>query len=585
MRRLLSSELTVRENPPSQHQDLTGDATVYEQLMKVRQDILDLLRRMENSEKKMAHLTGEDLESEMASYARIQEAYERLNGYAYKSEVVGVLKGLGFTEEDFGKKVSTLSGGQKTRVALGTLLLTSPDIILLDEPTNHLDMNSIVWLETYLMNYKGAVLIVSHDRYFLNRVVTKVIELNHGSARTYDGNYDAYSRKKEEIRHAEYLSYMKAEQERKHQEQVIAKLKQFNREKSIRRAESRQKMLDKMEMPDKPLGEDPVMGLSFAPGIESGKDVLTVTELSKGFDGISLFDDVSFEIKKGEHVALIGNNGTGKSTLLKILNGVYLPDRGEFVLGSNVITGYYDQEMHVLHPDKTIFDEISDDYPSLNNTKIRSALAAFLFTGEDVFKYIRDLSGGERARVSLCKLMLSNANFIMLDEPTNHLDIESREILESAINAYTGTLFYVSHDRYFINRTAGRILDLTHKTLLNYIGNYDYYLEKKEDVEKAGLAPELLVAKENADSDAKLDWKAQKEDAARKRKRANDIKRCEKEIDTLEKEDLEIDTLFEDPKVSCDPAECTRLGNRKEQIAARLEELYTLWEELQESEE
>ena len=569
----------------AQHQDLTGDATVYEQLMKVRQDILDLLRRMENSEKKMAHLTGEDLESEMASYARIQEAYERLNGYAYKSEVVGVLKGLGFTEQDFGKKVSTLSGGQKTRVALGTLLLTSPDIILLDEPTNHLDMNSIVWLETYLMNYKGAVLIVSHDRYFLNRVVTKVIELNHGSARTYDGNYDAYSRKKEEIRHAEYLSYMKAEQERKHQEQVIAKLKQFNREKSIRRAESRQKMLDKMEMPDKPLGEDPVMGLSFAPGIESGKDVLTVTELSKGFDGISLFDDVSFEIKKGEHVALIGNNGTGKSTLLKILNGVYLPDRGEFVLGSNVITGYYDQEMHVLHPDKTIFDEISDDYPTFNNTKIRSALAAFLFTGEDVFKYIRDLSGGERARVSLCKLMLSNANFIMLDEPTNHLDIESREILESAINAYTGTLFYVSHDRYFINRTAGRILDLTHKTLLNYIGNYDYYLEKKEDVEKAGLAPELLVAKENADSEAKLDWKAQKEDAARKRKRANDIMRCEKEIDTLEKEDLEIDTLFEDPKVSCDPAECTRLGNRKEQIAARLEELYTLWEELQESEE
>ena len=552
--------------------------------MQVRQDILDLLRRMENSERKMSHLTGEDLENEMASYARIQEAYERLNGYAYKSEVVGVLKGLGFTEQDFGKKVSTLSGGQKTRVALGTLLLTSPDIILLDEPTNHLDMNSIVWLETYLMNYKGAVLIVSHDRYFLNRVVTKVIELNHGSARTYDGNYDAYSRKKEEIRHAEYLSYMKAEQERKHQEQVIAKLKQFNREKSIRRAESRQKMLDKMEMPDKPLGEDPVMGLSFAPGIESGKDVLTVTELSKGFDGISLFDDVSFEIKKGEHVALIGNNGTGKSTLLKILNGVYLPDRGEFVLGSNVITGYYDQEMHVLHPDKTIFDEISDDYPSLNNTKIRSALAAFLFTGEDVFKYIRDLSGGERARVSLCKLMLSNANFIMLDEPTNHLDIESREILESAINAYTGTLFYVSHDRYFINRTAGRILDLTHKTLLNYIGNYDYYLEKKEDVEKAGLAPELLVAKENADSEAKLDWKAQKEDAARKRKRANDIMRCEKEIDTLEKEDLEIDTLFEDPKVSCDPAECTRLGNRKEQIAARLEELYTLWEELQESE-
>ena len=566
----------------AQHQDITGDLTVYEQLMQVRQDILELTRRMTVSEHRMSQLTGEALHDEMTSYAKMQEAFDRLNGYAYKSEVVGVLKGLGFTEEDFGKKVSTLSGGQKTRVALGKLLLTSPDIILLDEPTNHLDMTSIVWLETYLMNYKGAVLIVSHDRYFLNRVVTKVIELDRGSARTYQGNYDAYSYKKEEIRHAEYLAFLKAEQERKHQEQVIARLRQFNREKSIRRADSRQKMLDKMEMPEKPQGENAVMGLSFSPGTESGKDVLSVSDLSKSFDGICLFENVSFEIKKGEHVALIGNNGTGKSTLLKILNGVYLPDSGEFVLGTNVITGYYDQEMHVLHPDKTIFDEISDDYPSMNNTKIRSALAAFLFTGEDVFKYIRDLSGGERARVSLCKLMLSNANFIMLDEPTNHLDIESREILESAINSYTGTLFYVSHDRYFINRTAGRILDLTHRTLLNYIGNYDYYLEKKEAVETASLSPEELTQEAKGDTEAKLDWKAQKEDAAKKRKLLNDIKRTEKLIEDLEKEDLEIDRLFEDPAVACDPAECTRLGNRKEEIASLLEELYTKWEQLQE---
>ncbi|MDO4804149.1 MAG: ABC-F family ATP-binding cassette domain-containing protein [Lachnospiraceae bacterium] len=568
----------------AQHQDLSGDATIYEKLMQVRQDVLDLSRRMGESERKMAHLQGEELENEMASYAKMQEAYDRMNGYAYKSEVVGVLKGLGFAEEDFGRKVATLSGGQKTRVALGALLLTSPDIILLDEPTNHLDMNSIVWLETYLMNYKGSVLIVSHDRYFLNRVVTKVIELDHGSARTYDGNYDIYSRRKEEIRHAEYLAYMKAEQERKHQEQVIAKLKQFNREKSIKRAESRQKMLDKMEMPDKPHGEDAVMELSFEPAVESGNDVLTVTDLSKGFDGLTLFSDVTFEIKKGEHVALIGNNGTGKSTLLKILNGVYLPDMGEFVLGSNVITGYYDQEMHVLHPDKTIFDEISDDYPSLNNTRIRNALAAFLFKGEDVFKYIRDLSGGERARVSLCKLMLSNANFIMLDEPTNHLDIESREILESAINSYKGTLFYVSHDRYFINRTAGRILDLTHKSLLNYIGNYDYYLEKKEDVEKANLSEECLETSSAGDTEAKQDWLAQKEEAARQRKLENDIKRCEKEIEELEAEDMEIDRLFEDPDVSCNPSECVRLGGRKEEIASRLEELYARWETLQENE-
>lgn len=568
----------------AQHQDLTGDATVFEQLMMVKKDVLELDRRMRESEKRMAHLTGEALESEMKSYAHDQEEFDRVNGYAYRSEVTGVLKGLGFAEEDFPKRIGTLSGGQKTRVALGTLLLTAPDIIMLDEPTNHLDMNSIVWLETYLMNYRGAVLIVSHDRYFLNKVVTKVVELDHGRSRTYMGNYDAYSKKKADIRHAEYLAFMKAEQERRHQEEVIARLKQFNREKSIRRAESREKMLAKMEMPDKPLGENAVMGLSFSPRFESGKDVLTVSNLSKGFGGITLFSDLSFEIKKGEHVALIGNNGTGKSTLLKILNEVYAPDTGSFTLGANVEIGYYDQEMAVLDMNKTIFDEISDDYPELNNTRIRSALAAFLFTGEDVFKYIRDLSGGERARVSLCKLMLGSANLIILDEPTNHLDIDSREILETALNSYTGTLFYVSHDRYFINHTASRILDLTHKSLVSYIGNYDYYLEKKETLEKAylGIDADAPVVKE--ETEAKQNWRAQKEEQARARKRANDLKRAEKEIEELEREDGEIDAMFEDPQVACDPVKCTELGNRKEQIASRLEELYLIWEELSEEE-
>ncbi len=566
----------------AQHQDLTGDATIFEQLMMVKKDILELDRRMRASEKRMAGLRGDALESEMKAYAHDQEVFDRANGYAYRSEVTGVLKGLGFEEEDFSKRVGTLSGGQKTRVALGALLLTAPDIIMLDEPTNHLDMNSIVWLETYLMNYRGAVLIVSHDRYFLNRVVTKVIELDHGRARTYMGNYDAYSRKKAEIRHAEYMAFMKAEQERKHQEEVIAKLKQFNREKSIRRAESREKMLAKMEMPDKPHGENAVMGLSFSPRFESGRDVLTVSHLAKAFGGIFLFDDISFEIKKGEHVALIGNNGTGKSTLLKILNEVYTPDFGSFTLGANVEIGYYDQEMAVLDMNKTIFDEISDDYPELNNTRIRSALAAFLFTGEDVFKYIRDLSGGERARVSLCKLMLGSANFIILDEPTNHLDIDSREILETALNSYTGTLFYVSHDRYFINHTASRILDLTHRSLVNYIGNYDYYLEKKETLEKAylGIDPEDTAVRE--ETQAKQDWKAQKEEQARARKRANDIKRTEKEIEELELEDASIDAEFEKTEVACDPVKCTELGNRKEQILTRLEELYSIWEELSE---
>ena len=566
----------------AQYQDLTGNNTIFEELMTVRKDILDLDARMRESEQRMTDLSGEELDAEMKRYAHMQETFERQNGYAYRSEVIGVLKGLGFSEEDFPKKVATLSGGQKTRVALGTLLLTAPDIILLDEPTNHLDMGSIVWLETYLLNYRGAVLIVSHDRYFLNRVVTKVIEADRGSCRTYLGNYDEYSKKKEELRHAEYAAYMKAEQERKHQEAVIAKLKQFNREKSIKRAESREKMLAKMEMPDKPLPDNAVMSLRFAPRFESGKDVLTVENLEKSFGSMTLFRDLSFEIKKGEHVALIGSNGTGKSTLLKILNGVIDADRGTFTLGANVTIGYYDQEMHVLNMDKTIFDEISDDYPELTNTKIRTALAAFLFTGEDVLKYIRDLSGGERARVSLCKLMLSSANFIILDEPTNHLDIESREILETALNSYSGTLLYVSHDRYFINRTAGRILDLTHRQLLNYIGNYDYYLEKKETVENAYLAPETAAASPTGETDSRTSWLAQKEEQARIRKRANDLNRCEARIEALEEENAEIDGLFLDPEVASDPQKCMDLGNRKAEIEEELESLYERWEELQE---
>ena len=564
----------------AQHQDLTGDNTIFEQLMMVKKDVLTLYENMRASEKRMNDLSGDALENEMLSYARMQEAYDRANGYAYRSEVIGVLKGLGFPEEDFSKKVGTLSGGQKTRVALGRLLLESPDLIILDEPTNHLDMGSIIWLETYLLNYKGAVLIVSHDRYFLNRIVTKVVELDHGRARTYSGNYDAYSEKKEQIRHAEYLAYVKAQEERKHQEEVIAKLKSFNREKSIKRAESREKMLARMDMPDKPLGDNAVMELTFTPKIDSGKDVLTVEGLAKGFDGQQLFSDLHFEIKKGEHVALIGSNGTGKSTILKILNGLLPPDAGAFTLGSNVHIGYYDQEMHVLSPEKTIFEEISDAYPTLNNTKIRSSLAAFLFTGEDVLKRIADLSGGEMARVSLCKLMLGDCNFIILDEPTNHLDIDSREILESALNAYTGTLLYVSHDRYFINRTAHRILDLTGKTLINYIGNYDYYLEKKEILENAILGTGSADGEEKAETEAKLDWKAQKEEQARKRKLANDIKKTEAEISSLEEENASIEAQFLDPAVAADHIQLTQLGRRQSEIEARLAELYDLWEEL-----
>ena len=565
----------------AQHQDLTSSSTIFEQLWSVRNDLHLLSDKIRVSEERMADLSGDELHEEMQEYARMTELFEREGGYAYRSEVTGVLKGLGFDESEFGKQVSALSGGQKTRVALGTLLLTSPDILLLDEPTNHLDMHSIEWLETYLINYAGAVLIVSHDRYFLNRVATKVVEIENGRSAVYAGNYDRFSEKKEALRKAAYAAWLNAEREREHQEAVIAKLKQFNREKSIRRAESREKALEKMDRPDKPDMTDREISFRFAASVESGRDVLTVEDLSKSFGEQTLFSGISFEIKRGEHVALIGDNGTGKSTLLKILNGAEKSDGGTFTYGTNTFAGYYDQEMQVLDSSKTIFGEISDDYPSMNNTEIRTKLAAFLFTGDDVFKRIGDLSGGERARVSLCKLMLSKSNFLMLDEPTNHLDISSREVLESAIRAYEGTVFYVSHDRYFINRTATRILDLTQCHLLNYIGNYDYYLEKKEDVERASLTEEERLPEEKADTSAKLDWKAQKEEESRKRRQMNALKKLEAEIEALEQEDREIDERFEDPSVASDAGLLSELSCRKDEIGRRLEEAYEEWETLQ----
>ena len=466
----------------AQHQELDSALTIYDSLLQVKQHILDMELHMRRTEKQMKHAQGEELDRLMETYSRLTHEFEMENGYAYKSELVGVLKGLGFPESDFEKEISTLSGGQKTRVALGRLLLSKPDIILLDEPTNHLDMDSISWLETYLLNYPGAVLIVSHDRYFLDRIVTKVIDIDNGKVSSFSGNYSAYSEKKAQLRRDAYQAYLNQQQEIKHQEEVIAKLKQFNREKSIKRAESREKMLDKIEVIEKPTEVNASMRIYLKPRIESGMDVLTVEHLSKSFPSLPLFSDLNFSIKRGERVAIIGNNGTGKTTILKILNELVPADAGVFHLGSKVHIGYYDQEHHVLHMEKTIFEEISDDFPKLTNTEIRNLLAAFLFTGDDVFKKIASLSGGERGRVSLAKLMLSEANFLILDEPTNHLDIMSKEILEEALRNYTGTVLYVSHDRYFINRTATRILELTNQSMVNYIGNYDYYMEKREEL-------------------------------------------------------------------------------------------------------
>ena len=573
----------------AQNSTVDTSHTIYEELLSVKADLLRLEEKIRECENNMKHADGDALEDLMKQYTSLTHAFETGGGYLYRSELVGVLKGLGFTEDEFSKPVATLSGGQKTRVALGRLLLQNPDLIILDEPTNHLDMNSIAWLETYLLNYKGAVLIVSHDRYFLDRIAGKVIEIDQSKATTFMGNYSDYAVKKEQLRVAAWNAYMNQQREIKHQEEVIEKLKSFNREKSIKRAESREKMLDKIEVIEKPSEVRTDMKLTLTPRILSGNDVLTVEHLSKSFDSHKLFTDVNFEIKRGEHVAIIGDNGSGKTTLLKILNGLVPADQGTFRLGSNVEIGYYDQEHHVLHSEKTLFEEISDDYPYLNNTQIRNVLAAFLFTGEDVFKRISDLSGGERGRVSLAKLVLSNANFLILDEPTNHLDIMSKEILEDALNGYEGTILYVSHDRYFINRTAHRILDLTEGQFVSYVGNYDYYLEKHDTVMAAieANAPQnadadSAVAAKAAESEVKLDWKAQKEEQARLRKKENDLKKCEEKIAELEARISEIDTEMSDPAIGTQVAKLQELSKEQTTCQEQLEKLYEQWEELAE---
>lgn len=580
----------------SQQQDLTSEHTIYEEMYSVKQEIIELDDRIRKLELMMKNAEGKELEQMLHTYTRLTHEFEIQNGYAYKSEVVGILKGLGFSEEDFDKKVDTLSGGQKTRIALGKLLLSQPDILLLDEPTNHLDLISIAWLETFLVNYKGSVVVVAHDRYFLDKVVSKIVEIDHCKAQSFEGNYSDYINKKSMQQNALLKAYVNQQKEIKRQEEIITKLRSFNREKSIRQAESREKMLERIERIEKPM-ENIQMHFTLEPSVTSGNDVLKVEGLSKSYGSLRLFEDINFEIKRGEKVAIIGNNGTGKTTILKIITGSVEADAGSVQFGSNVHIGYYDQAMQLLNPNKTIFDELHDTYPLMDNTAIRNILAAFLFTEDDVFKLIKDISGGERGRVSLAKLMLSKANFLLLDEPTNHLDITSKEILENVLNSYKGTILYVSHDRYFINKTASRILDLTDERLLDYIGNYDYYLEKKDAVEAAYLnrpsdikasgtpgtpwsAASRSVADDTTVGSSKLTWQQQKEEQARIRKLKNDLKRTEDEIHKLELRNDEIDALLIQEEIYTNPNRLMELHKEKKHIEERLEELMEEWEQL-----
>ena len=567
----------------AQYQDVSGHHTIYEEVLDSKRDIIEMEERLRDMETQMNTLSGEALEQLLDTYHKLSHEFEQVNGYAYRSEVTGILKGLGFTEEEFDKKMSELSGGQKTRVSLGKLLVTKPDILLLDEPTNHLDIESIRWLETFLMNYKGAVLIVSHDRYFLDRVVSKVVEIFQHKGYVYQGNYSDYAKKKAAIRAAMIKQYYNQQREIRHQEEVIAKLKSFNREKSIKRAESREKLLDKIERIEKPTEDNTDIRIVLEPNVVSGNDVLKGEGLAKAFPPLQLFSGINFEVKRGERVALIGNNGTGKTTILKIINELISPDAGTVTLGSNVHIGYYDQEHQQLHMEKTIFDEIADDYPNLNNTKVRNVLAAFLFTDDDVYKRIEDLSGGERGRVALAKLMLSDANFLILDEPTNHLDITSKEILEEALKNYTGTVFFVSHDRYFINQTATRILELTGETVVNYIGNYDYYLEKHDQMVALYVKkPETAAQAETSvkETAQKVDWQTQKAEQARIRKIENALKKAEEKIAELEDKIASIDAECAKPEVAVNSAKLGELTKQQSEYQEELDKQYEVWEEL-----
>ena len=565
--------------------ETNSDKTIYEEMLSVFEKIMQTEANLREMENEMGCLSGQALADKMEEYAALQHYFEENDGYSYQSRMKGVLKGLGFTESDFNKPMNQLSGGQKTRVHLGKLLLSKPDVLLLDEPTNHLDIASIEWLEDFLRTYPGSVLIISHDRYFLDRIVTKVIEIENKKSYVYNGNYSFYWQQKEINREIQQKAYDMQQKEIRHQEDVIRTLRQFNREKSIKRAESREKVLEKMERIDRPDALPDQMRLTLTPHLTSGNDVLHAENLSKSYGGQKVFQNVSFDVKRSDKVAIIGPNGVGKSTLFRMLLKEVSSDSGLIRFGTNVFVGYYDQEQAKLDETKTIFEEISDSYPTLTQGQIRNMLAAFVFTGDDVFKPISALSGGEKGRVSLAKIMLSKANTLMLDEPTNHLDMFSKEVLESALNRYEGTCIYISHDRYFINKTAEKILELTPEGVILYNGNYDYYLEKKaerarNEAEKALQNPQktTTVAPAQPISETKNDWLKQKEQQAAERKLANKIKKIETEIEETEAAIARAD----EDMVACgtDYSKAQSIFDEKTKLEEKLEKLYEDWEEL-----
>ena len=515
--------------------DYQSDNRIEDELLTVFKPLQEMEAEMRSLEQIMQ--SGASPE-QMDRYSKLLHDFEEQNGYGYHSMVRGVLNGLGFEEEEYQLPINYLSGGQKTRIMLGKLLLQAPDLLLLDEPTNHLDIESISWLESYLAAYKGAAIIISHDRYFLDKLCTKTMEIERGVATVYNGNYSYYIGEKEVRQKVAMREYEAQQTEIKRQEEIITKLRGYGMEKFIRRAQSREKILDKMELIDRPTELNASMNLHFTPSIQSAEIVLTAQEVSKQFDGRELFRGANFQIRRGERVALIGANGIGKTTLFKMIMGQLSPSYGDLHLGVKVYPGYYDQTQENLSPEKSILDEIYDSYPNLTIPQIRNILGSFLFRGDDVFKQIKTLSGGEKARVSLCKIMLGDANFLLLDEPTNHLDIISREILESNLVSYEGTLLFISHDRYFINQVATRIIELTPDEIIPYLGNYDFYLEHRRVVEQKKQEEQPASQNKEAYTQQKMASSELRKKKARRNKLEKEIEGAEEQIEMIKEKML-----------------------------------------------